>query len=41
MKKILVRGISESAVEPFNLSGGRAKSVFEQNNYNSFIQIIL
>jgi len=29
----------EDAVEPFNLSEGTAKSVFEQNNYN--YQIII
>ena len=41
LKKILVRGISGGAVEPFNLSEGIAKSVFEQNNYNSIVHIIL
>gem|GEM_PF-2927912 len=41
LKKVLVKGISVGAVEPFNPSEGLAKSVFEQNNYNSFVQIIL
>jgi hypothetical protein len=29
VKKILVRSISEAAVEPFNLSEGEAKLLFE------------
>jgi len=40
-EEIIGRSISEGTVEPFNRSEGGAKSVFEQNNYNFFIRIIL
>jgi len=40
-EEIIGRSISEGTIKPFNRSEGRAKSVFEQNNYETFIQIIL